>query len=180
MVNDTNFVTPVFYQAIVLEGSYWKRRIEVVIKEYHKWRIYYKKRVIIHTLFLIYCIFPLCNRMCTLLLLQLQKKKDDILLMFQEVRQTQNPSTSILQFNFVLRFKFTTMYRNTKVMVRDMSDWPSPLRLDPWPANTIHFCKLKRITKVLKMAIFRTFRRQSTMKDSKKLAKTTCIIVKDL
>lgn len=32
-------------QAIVLEGSYWKRRIEVVIKEYHKWRIYHKKRV---------------------------------------------------------------------------------------------------------------------------------------
>lgn len=29
----------------MLEGSYWKRRIEVVIKEYHKWRIYYKKRV---------------------------------------------------------------------------------------------------------------------------------------
>ncbi|MEQ2273756.1 hypothetical protein XENORESO_008502, partial [Xenotaenia resolanae] len=31
-------------EAIILEGSYWKRRIEVVIKEYHKWRIYYKKR----------------------------------------------------------------------------------------------------------------------------------------
>uniref|UniRef100_A0A671TT81 Carbohydrate-responsive element-binding protein-like n=1 Tax=Sparus aurata TaxID=8175 RepID=A0A671TT81_SPAAU len=31
-------------EAIVLEGCYWKRRIEVVIKEYHKWRIYYKKR----------------------------------------------------------------------------------------------------------------------------------------
>ncbi|XP_033833683.1 carbohydrate-responsive element-binding protein-like isoform X1 [Periophthalmus magnuspinnatus] len=45
-------------EAIVLEGSYWKRRIEVVIKEYHKWRIYYKKR--------------------------LQKKKNDILSMFQE------------------------------------------------------------------------------------------------
>ncbi|XP_035522491.1 carbohydrate-responsive element-binding protein-like isoform X1 [Morone saxatilis] len=45
-------------EAIVLEGSYWKRRIEVVIKEYHKWRIYYKKR--------------------------LQKKKDDILSMLQE------------------------------------------------------------------------------------------------
>uniref|UniRef100_A0A4W6EG77 MLX interacting protein like n=1 Tax=Lates calcarifer TaxID=8187 RepID=A0A4W6EG77_LATCA len=43
-------------EAIVLEGSYWKRRIEVVIKEYHKWRIYYKKR----------------------------KKKDDILSMLQE------------------------------------------------------------------------------------------------
>ncbi|XP_029375160.1 carbohydrate-responsive element-binding protein [Echeneis naucrates] len=45
-------------EAIVLEGSYWKRRIEVVIKEYHKWRIYYKKR--------------------------LQKKKDDIFSMLQE------------------------------------------------------------------------------------------------
>lgn len=32
-------------QAIILEGSYWKWRIEVVIKEYHKWRIYHKKRV---------------------------------------------------------------------------------------------------------------------------------------
>ncbi|XP_061754246.1 carbohydrate-responsive element-binding protein-like isoform X1 [Nerophis ophidion] len=32
-------------EAIVLEGSYWKRRIEVVINEYHKWRIYYKKRL---------------------------------------------------------------------------------------------------------------------------------------
>uniref|UniRef100_A0A3Q0RZF2 MLX interacting protein like n=1 Tax=Amphilophus citrinellus TaxID=61819 RepID=A0A3Q0RZF2_AMPCI len=32
-------------EAIILEGSYWKRRIEVVIREYHKWRIYYKKRV---------------------------------------------------------------------------------------------------------------------------------------
>uniref|UniRef100_A0A3P8T4Z5 MLX interacting protein like n=1 Tax=Amphiprion percula TaxID=161767 RepID=A0A3P8T4Z5_AMPPE len=31
-------------EAIILEGSYWKRRIEVVLKEYHKWRIYYKKR----------------------------------------------------------------------------------------------------------------------------------------
>ncbi|XP_028662840.1 carbohydrate-responsive element-binding protein-like isoform X1 [Erpetoichthys calabaricus] len=32
-------------EAIVLEGNYWKRRIEVVIKEYHKWRIYHKKRL---------------------------------------------------------------------------------------------------------------------------------------
>ncbi|CDQ97400.1 unnamed protein product [Oncorhynchus mykiss] len=47
-------------EAIVLEGSYWKRRIEVVIKEYHKWRIYYKKR--------------------------LQKNKDGLLSMLQKVR----------------------------------------------------------------------------------------------
>ncbi|NWV08812.1 MLXPL protein, partial [Ptilonorhynchus violaceus] len=32
-------------QAVVLEGNYWKRRIEVVMREYHKWRIYYKKRL---------------------------------------------------------------------------------------------------------------------------------------
>lgn len=32
-------------QAVILEGNYWKRRIEVVMREYHKWRIYYKKRV---------------------------------------------------------------------------------------------------------------------------------------
>ncbi|KAH0517109.1 Carbohydrate-responsive element-binding protein [Microtus ochrogaster] len=31
--------------AVVLEGNYWKRRIEVVMREYHKWRIYYKKRL---------------------------------------------------------------------------------------------------------------------------------------
>ncbi|XP_029469402.1 carbohydrate-responsive element-binding protein [Rhinatrema bivittatum] len=32
-------------EAVVLEGNYWKRKIEVVMKEYHKWRIYYKKRL---------------------------------------------------------------------------------------------------------------------------------------
>ncbi|KAJ7399334.1 MLX interacting protein like protein [Pitangus sulphuratus] len=32
-------------EAVVLEGKYWKRRIEVVMREYHKWRIYYKKRL---------------------------------------------------------------------------------------------------------------------------------------
>ncbi|XP_009998506.1 PREDICTED: carbohydrate-responsive element-binding protein [Chaetura pelagica] len=32
-------------EAVVLEGNYWKRRIEVVLREYHKWRIYYKKRL---------------------------------------------------------------------------------------------------------------------------------------
>eukprot|EP00079_Xenopus_tropicalis_P014831 XP_004911819.1 PREDICTED: carbohydrate-responsive element-binding protein isoform X1 [Xenopus tropicalis] len=32
-------------EAVVLEGNYWKRRIEAVMKEYNKWRIYYKKRL---------------------------------------------------------------------------------------------------------------------------------------
>ncbi|KAG9329582.1 hypothetical protein JZ751_003579 [Albula glossodonta] len=30
--------------AITTEGKYWKRRIEIVIREYHKWRTYFKKR----------------------------------------------------------------------------------------------------------------------------------------
>ncbi|NWX90681.1 MLXPL protein, partial [Nothoprocta pentlandii] len=38
-------LSPYFHQAVVLEGNYWKRRIEVVMREYHKWRIYYKKRL---------------------------------------------------------------------------------------------------------------------------------------
>ncbi|KAF2987581.1 hypothetical protein EK904_013254 [Melospiza melodia maxima] len=32
-------------QAIATEGKYWKRRIEIVIREYHKWRTYFKKRL---------------------------------------------------------------------------------------------------------------------------------------
>ncbi|XP_023576301.1 MLX-interacting protein isoform X1 [Octodon degus] len=32
-------------EAITTEGKYWKSRIEVVIREYHKWRTYFKKRL---------------------------------------------------------------------------------------------------------------------------------------
>ncbi|NXG24881.1 MLXIP protein, partial [Grallaria varia] len=32
-------------EAIATEGKYWKRTIEVVIREYHKWRAYFKKRL---------------------------------------------------------------------------------------------------------------------------------------
>ncbi|NXA49694.1 MLXIP protein, partial [Nothocercus julius] len=32
-------------EAIATEGKYWKQRIEVVIREYHKWRTYFKKRL---------------------------------------------------------------------------------------------------------------------------------------
>lgn len=32
-------------QAITTEGKYWKSRIEFVVREYHKWRTYFKKRV---------------------------------------------------------------------------------------------------------------------------------------
>ncbi|XP_040011637.1 MLX-interacting protein isoform X2 [Xiphias gladius] len=31
-------------EAIATEGKCWKRRIEIVIREYHKWRTYFKKR----------------------------------------------------------------------------------------------------------------------------------------
>nr|XP_008506239.1 PREDICTED: MLX-interacting protein isoform X2 [Equus przewalskii] len=32
-------------EAITTEGKYWKSRIEFVIREYHKWRTYFKKRL---------------------------------------------------------------------------------------------------------------------------------------
>nr|DBA23247.1 TPA: hypothetical protein GDO54_014178 [Pyxicephalus adspersus] len=32
-------------EAIATEGRYWKRRIEIVVREYHKWRTYFKKRL---------------------------------------------------------------------------------------------------------------------------------------
>ncbi|XP_066466094.1 MLX-interacting protein [Tiliqua scincoides] len=32
-------------EAIATDGQYWKRRIEIVIREYHKWRTYFKKRL---------------------------------------------------------------------------------------------------------------------------------------
>uniref|UniRef100_A0A3Q3JDL3 BHLH domain-containing protein n=1 Tax=Monopterus albus TaxID=43700 RepID=A0A3Q3JDL3_MONAL len=35
-------------EAIATEGKCWKRRIEIVIREYHKWRTYFKKRVLLY------------------------------------------------------------------------------------------------------------------------------------
>ncbi|XP_053328570.1 MLX-interacting protein isoform X2 [Spea bombifrons] len=32
-------------EAIATDGKYWKRRIEIVVREYHKWRTYFKKRL---------------------------------------------------------------------------------------------------------------------------------------
>uniref|UniRef100_A0A8C5UPB4 MLX interacting protein n=1 Tax=Microcebus murinus TaxID=30608 RepID=A0A8C5UPB4_MICMU len=40
-----HFVTPLDGSAITTEGKYWKSRIEIVIREYHKWRTYFKKRL---------------------------------------------------------------------------------------------------------------------------------------
>ncbi|XP_041423606.1 MLX-interacting protein [Xenopus laevis] len=50
-----NFVTPLDAsvdfeeqrrpEAIAIDGKYWKRRIEIVVREYHKWRTYFKKRL---------------------------------------------------------------------------------------------------------------------------------------
>ena len=31
-------------QAVVLEGKYWKRKVEAVATEYRKWRLYYKEK----------------------------------------------------------------------------------------------------------------------------------------
>ena len=32
-------------QAVILEGKYWKRTLCAVVKEYQKWRVFYKKKM---------------------------------------------------------------------------------------------------------------------------------------
>ena len=34
----------VYCQAVVLEGKYWKRRMQSVTSEYQKWRLFFKDR----------------------------------------------------------------------------------------------------------------------------------------
>ena len=34
-----------FFQAVVLEGKYWKRRLDTVTATYKKWRKYFKDRL---------------------------------------------------------------------------------------------------------------------------------------
>lgn len=42
-------LVPIFLLLLqATEGKCWKRRIEIVIREYHKWRTYFKKRVRYH------------------------------------------------------------------------------------------------------------------------------------
>uniref|UniRef100_A0A7M4F1W7 MLX-interacting protein-like n=1 Tax=Crocodylus porosus TaxID=8502 RepID=A0A7M4F1W7_CROPO len=49
-----NFVTPLEYsdgddhrkpEVVIMEGKYWKRHIEAVVREYHKWRAYFRTQV---------------------------------------------------------------------------------------------------------------------------------------
>ncbi|XP_063750848.1 carbohydrate-responsive element-binding protein-like isoform X2 [Eleginops maclovinus] len=108
-------------EAIVLEGSYWKRRIEVVIKEYHKWRIYYKKR--------------------------LQKKKDDILSMLQEgqicqskldkwsTQMYQEPETAPVEVHmFDLDCLLSDISDTLFTMTQKQCPWASE-RHDPYMTN---------------------------------------------
>lgn len=38
-----------FFQAIVLEGKYWKRKLAAVTAEYKKWRMYYRNNALGHS-----------------------------------------------------------------------------------------------------------------------------------
>ncbi len=33
-----------FVQAVVLEGKYWKRKVDAVASEYRKWRLFYRDK----------------------------------------------------------------------------------------------------------------------------------------
>jgi MAX-like protein X len=34
-----------YFQAVVLEGKYWKRKLAAVTAEYKKWRMFYRNRL---------------------------------------------------------------------------------------------------------------------------------------
>lgn len=36
-------------EAVVLEGKYWKRKLEAVTAEYKKWRMFYRNQVLGHS-----------------------------------------------------------------------------------------------------------------------------------
>ncbi|KAJ7997357.1 hypothetical protein DPEC_G00228140 [Dallia pectoralis] len=99
-------------EAIVLEGSYWKRRIEVVIKEYHKWRIYSKKR--------------------------LQKNKDGLLSMLKKGQicraELEKWSSQMYQQPEVMPEEEVHMF-DLDCFLSDISDTLFTMTQKPWPSD---------------------------------------------
>ncbi|CAL8248565.1 unnamed protein product [Merluccius merluccius] len=92
-------------EAIATEGKYWKRRIEIVIREYHKWRTYFKKR--------------------------LQKHKDDDL---SSLLQGPEEQFSLFGevFPDTLRVSFCQDEESaTRRVARKSHDSPIPMEMDP-------------------------------------------------
>ncbi|XP_054905000.1 MLX-interacting protein isoform X3 [Poeciliopsis prolifica] len=91
-------------EAIASDGRNWKRRIEIVIREYHKWRTYFKKR--------------------------LQKHKDDDLSSLLKVPEEQLSLFGEV-FPDMLR---TSFYQDEEAAVRRMSrrhiETPAPMEMD--------------------------------------------------
>ncbi|XP_014894485.1 MLX-interacting protein isoform X2 [Poecilia latipinna] len=91
-------------EAIASDGKNWKRRIEIVIREYHKWRTYFKKR--------------------------LQKHKDDDLSSLLKVPEEQLSLFGEV-FPDILR---TSFYQDEEAAVRRMSrrhmETPAPMEMD--------------------------------------------------
>lgn len=44
--NDDINLKNIFYQAVVLEGKYWKRKLAAVTAEYKKWRMFYRNKIL--------------------------------------------------------------------------------------------------------------------------------------
>ncbi|XP_043968520.1 MLX-interacting protein isoform X2 [Gambusia affinis] len=91
-------------EAVASDGKNWKRRIEIVIREYHKWRTYFKKR--------------------------LQKHKDDDLSSLLKVPEEQLSLFGEV-FPDMLR---TSFYQDEEAAVRRMSrrhiETPAPMEMD--------------------------------------------------
>ncbi|XP_028313406.1 MLX-interacting protein isoform X2 [Gouania willdenowi] len=92
-------------EAVASDGKNWKRRIEIVIREYHKWRTYFKKR--------------------------LQKHKDDDLSSLLKGPEEQfslfgEVSPDILRVSF-----YQDEETAARRVPRKLNDLPAPMEMDP-------------------------------------------------
>lgn len=112
-------------QAIVLEGSYWKRRIEVVIKEYHKWRIYYKKRVSTHTHFIccIYFFLISNSNSTTFLFFSFAASEKEGWYFINATRGMTKRFQSCVSYSIVCLFRFLETHRCRQTLILILEGW---------------------------------------------------------
>ncbi|XP_061758285.1 MLX-interacting protein isoform X4 [Nerophis ophidion] len=96
-------------EMITTEGKCWRRRIEIVIREYHKWRTYFKKRVEIS--------------------LNLQKHKDDDLSSLLKDEESELPVPTDLESLFDMEVLISGFSDTLFTTFHQSTTWPSPKEL---------------------------------------------------
>ncbi|XP_061758297.1 MLX-interacting protein isoform X6 [Nerophis ophidion] len=90
-------------EMITTEGKCWRRRIEIVIREYHKWRTYFKKR--------------------------LQKHKDDDLSSLLKDEESELPVPTDLESLFDMEVLISGFSDTLFTTFHQSTTWPSPKEL---------------------------------------------------